>query len=159
MRRIATSLWFDDQAEEAAQFYVSLFPESRVLEVARYGPGAPRPEGSVMTVDFVLGGQNFNALNGGPDFKFTEAASILVMCETQEEVDRLWDTLTAGGGEPSMCGWLKDRYGLSWQIVPVALTEMLSDLDPKKAQRVMEAMLQMTKIEVPELQRAYDAPD
>jgi len=156
--RIATSLWFDDQAEEAAQFYVSLLPDSRIVEVARYGPGAPRPEGSVMTVDFVLGGQNFNALNGGPDFKFTEAASILVLCDSQAQVDRLWDTLTADGGEPSMCGWLKDRYGLSWQIVPVALTEMLSDPDRRKAQRVMEAMLQMTKIEVPELQRAYDGP-
>lgn len=156
MLRIATSLWFDDQAEEAAQFYVSLFPDSRIVEVAQYGPGAPMPEGSVMTVDFELAGQRFNALNGGPQFKFTEAASILVVCDTQDEVDRLWDALTADGGEPSMCGWLKDRFGLSWQIVPLALTEMLADRDPARARAVMEAMLQMTKIEVPALRRAYD---
>ncbi|PZR60753.1 MAG: hypothetical protein DLM71_10370 [Chloroflexi bacterium] len=156
MQKITPSLWFDTEAEEAANFYVSTFKDSRILNVARYGSAGPRPEGTVMTVDFQLHGQQFNAINGGPDFKFTEAISLHVSCESQEEVDELWEALTAEGGEPGPCGWLKDRYGLSWQIVPVALGEMLSDPDPEKSQRVMAAMLQMSKIEVPELRRAYE---
>lgn len=154
MPTIATSLWFDTHALEAAELYVSLFPGSSIATVARYGPGAPMPEGTVMVVDFELAGQRFNALNGGPAFSFSEATSILVNCESQAEVDRLWDALTSGGGEESMCGWLKDRYGLSWQIVPNRLGELLSDADPDKAQRVMQAMLQMRRIDVAELERA-----
>jgi predicted 3-demethylubiquinone-9 3-methyltransferase (glyoxalase superfamily) len=158
MPTIATSLWFDTQALEAAEYYVSLFPDSRIVDVARYGPGAPRPEGMVLTVDFELAGERFNALNGGPDFKFTEATSILVNCEDQAEVDRLWSALIANGGEASQCGWLKDRYGLSWQIVPDALPRLLNDPDRDKSQRVMEAMLKMQKIEVSELERAAEEP-
>jgi predicted 3-demethylubiquinone-9 3-methyltransferase (glyoxalase superfamily) len=159
MQKIVPSLWFDTEAEEAANFYCSIFGDSKILEVARYGSAGPRPEGMVMTVDFELAGQRFNALNGGPDFKFTEATSLLVNCEGQEEVDRLWDKLTADGGEPGPCGWLKDRYGLSWQIVPVALGEMLSDPDPDKSQRVMAAMLKMGKLDVAQLRRAYEAQE
>jgi predicted 3-demethylubiquinone-9 3-methyltransferase (glyoxalase superfamily) len=156
MQKIVTSLWFDADAEEAASFYVSLFPDSRILNVSRYGPDSPMPEGTVLTVDFELAGVHFNALNGGPTFKFTEATSLLVNCVDQAEVDRLWDALTADGGEPSQCGWLKDRYGLSWQIVPITLGELMSDPDPARAGRVMQAMLKMTKLEVADLQRAYD---
>ena len=157
MQKIVTSLWFDDQAEEAAKFYCSIFNNSKITQIARYGSAGPRPEGMVMTVDFRLEGQDFNAINGGPEFRFTEATSLLVNCQTQEEVDKLWDKLGAGG-EPGPCGWLKDRYGLSWQVVPVALGEMLSDPDPVRAQRVMEAMLKMGKIDVAELRRAYESP-
>ena len=156
MQRIVPSLWFDTQAEEAAGFYVSIFPDSRIVKVMRYGSAGPRPEGMVMTVDFQLQGQDFNAINGGPEFSFSEATSLIANCESQEEVDRLWEKL-AEGGEPGPCGWIKDRYGFSWQIVPVALNEMLQDRDTAKAQRVMEAMLQMGKIEVDELRRAYEA--
>ena len=157
MQKIVTSLWFDDQAEEAARFYCSIFKSSKITQIARYGSAGPRPEGMVMTVDFQLEGQDFNAINGGPEFRFTEATSLLVNCQTQEEVDELWDKLGAGG-EPGPCGWLKDRYGLSWQVVPVAMGEMLSDPDPVKSQRVMAAMLKMGKIDVAELRRAYDSP-
>ncbi len=155
MQKIVTSLWFDTQAEEAAGFYVSLFPESRITYVARYGPAGPGPQGSVMTVNFELAGQAFFAINGGPEFPFTEATSLLVNCESQEEVDRLWDRLS-DGGQPGPCGWLKDRYGLSWQIVPTVLGQMLSDPDPAKAQRVTEAMLRMGKLDVEALRAAYE---
>jgi predicted 3-demethylubiquinone-9 3-methyltransferase (glyoxalase superfamily) len=154
MQKIVPSLWFDTEAEEAASFYVSIFEDSRIVNVTRYGSAGPRPEGMVMTVDFQLEGQDFNAINGGPDFKFTEATSLLVNCRSQEEVDELWEKLI-DGGEPGPCGWLKDRYGLSWQIVPVALGEMLSDADRAKSQRVMAAMLQMSKIDVAQLREAY----
>ena len=155
MQKIVTSLWFDTEAEEAANFYCSKFKDSKILNVSHYGSAGPRPEGMVLAVDFQLAGQTFNALNGGPDFKFTEATSLLVHCESQDEVDQYWDAL-GDGGEPGPCGWIKDKYGLSWQIVPTALDEMLADPDPEKAQRVMKSMLQMGKIEVAELQRAYD---
>jgi predicted 3-demethylubiquinone-9 3-methyltransferase (glyoxalase superfamily) len=155
MQKIVTSLWFDDEAEEAAKFYCSIFPNSKITKLSRYGSAGPRPEGMVMAVDFELDGQGFNALNGGPEFRFTEATSLLVNCQTQEEVDELWEKLSAGG-EHGPCGWLKDRYGLSWQIVPVALGEMLSDPDPAKSQRVMAAMLNMGKLDEAELRRAYE---
>jgi predicted 3-demethylubiquinone-9 3-methyltransferase (glyoxalase superfamily) len=154
MQKIVTSLWFDTEAEEAANFYCSKFRDSKILNVAHYGAAGPRPEGMVMAVDFRLAGQTFNAINGGPDFKFTEAISLLVNCESQDEVDQFWDAL-GEGGEPGPCGWLKDRYGLSWQIVPTVLNELLADPDAEKAQRVMKSMLQMGKIDVAELQRAY----
>ncbi|HEV8054388.1 MAG TPA: VOC family protein [Candidatus Limnocylindrales bacterium] len=137
-------------------FYVSIFANSRIVNVTHYGSARPRPEGTVMTVDFQLQGQDVNALNGGPHYNFTEALSLLVSCRSQEEVDELWDKL-GDGGEPGPCGWLKDRYGLSWQIVPVALGEMLSDPDSAKSQRVMEAMLQMGKIDVARLRQASEA--
>ena len=155
MRKITPCLWFDNQAEEATNFYVSLFKNSQVLSVSRFGEGGPGPAGTVMTTTFEIDGQELMALNGGPYFKFTEAISLFVNCETQEEVDRLWAALT-DGGEESQCGWLKDRYGLSWQIVPTALGEMLGDPDPEKSQRVMQAMLKMRKIIVADLQKAYD---
>jgi predicted 3-demethylubiquinone-9 3-methyltransferase (glyoxalase superfamily) len=155
VQKIVPSLWFDTQAEEAAKFYVSIFKDSKITNITHYGSAGPRPEGMVMTVDFRLAGQDFNALNGGPDFKFTEATSLLVNCQTQDEVDDLWQKL-GDGGEPGPCGWLKDRYGLSWQVVPVALGEMLSDPDPARSQRVMAAMLQMSKIDLAELRRAYE---
>jgi predicted 3-demethylubiquinone-9 3-methyltransferase (glyoxalase superfamily) len=155
MQKIVPSLWFDTQAEEAAKFYTSIFRNSKITNVARYGSAGPRPEGMVMTVDFQLDGQDFNAINGGPDFKFTEATSLLVNCQTQAEVDDLWQKL-GDGGEPGPCGWLKDKFGLSWQVVPVALGEMLSDPDPVKSQRVMAAMLQMSKIDLARLREAYE---
>jgi predicted 3-demethylubiquinone-9 3-methyltransferase (glyoxalase superfamily) len=157
IQKIVTSLWFDDKAEEAANHYCSIFPNSKISQILRYGSAGPRPEGMVMTVDFELDGQKFNALNGGPEFKFSEATSLIVNCRTQEEVDELWGKLGAGG-EPGPCGWLKDRFGLSWQIVPVALIQMLSDPDPAKSQRVMESMLKMGKIDEAELRRAYEEP-
>lgn len=156
MQTITTSLWFDTEAEEAANFYVSAFKNSQVRNVARYGEAGPRPAGMVMTVDFELDGQQFIALNGGPEFRFTEAVSLQVNCETQEEVDRYWSVLSEGG-EEGPCGWLKDRYGLSWQIIPVALTELINDPDTAKAQRVMAAMLQMKKIDVAALEAAAEA--
>jgi predicted 3-demethylubiquinone-9 3-methyltransferase (glyoxalase superfamily) len=156
VQKIVPSLWFDTQAEEAAKFYVSIFKDSKITNIARYGSAGPRPEGMVMTVDFRLDGQDINAINGGPDFKFTEATSLLVNCQTQDEVDDLWTKL-GDGGEPGPCGWLKDRFGLSWQIVPVALGEMLSDPDPARSQRVMAAMLQMSKIDLAELREAYES--
>lgn len=155
MQKIIPFLWFDDQAEEAATFYVSLFKNSKLLNVARYGDAGPGPKGSAMTVTLELAGQKFIALNGGPLFKFTEAVSFLINCETQEEVDDLWKKLSAGGTE-SQCGWVKDKYGLSWQVVPTALGEMLQDEDPKKSQRVMQAMLQMGKIDIAKLKQAYN---
>ena len=152
-QKITTFLWFDGTAEEAANHYTSIFKNSKVRNVARYGDAGPGPKGSVMTVTFQLEGQEFIALNGGPQFKFTEAISLLVNCETQREVDELWSKLTAGGQE-SQCGWLKDKYGLSWQIVPAALFRLLQDRDPQKSKRVMEAMLQMRKIDVGLLEKA-----
>jgi predicted 3-demethylubiquinone-9 3-methyltransferase (glyoxalase superfamily) len=167
MQTITPFLWFNDKAEEAAEFYVSLFSSrpgadsgrgpSKVLDVTRYGEAGPGTPGSVMVVNFQLDGQEFTALNGGPQFPFTEAISFQVDCSTQEEVDALWGALTADGGEESQCGWLKDKYGLSWQIVPTRLTELLTDPDPRRAQRAMQAMLQMKKIDIAELERAADA--
>jgi predicted 3-demethylubiquinone-9 3-methyltransferase (glyoxalase superfamily) len=158
MQKITTFLWFDDQAEEAANFYASLFDDSAIVDVARYPEGVPgRTAGSAMTVNFRLAGQEYIALNGGPDFRFTEAISLYVRCADQEEVDRLWDRLIEGGGEPSQCGWLKDRFGLSWQIIPDRLTELLGDADPARANAAMQAMLQMQKIEVKLLEDAANA--
>jgi len=153
MPKITPCLWFDTEGEEAAELYTSLIPNSRIVEIHRYGAGGPRPEGTVMTVDFELDGQRLVALNGGPQYTFTEAVSFMVNCETQEEVDRYWDTLCEGG-EPGPCGWLKDRFGLSWQIIPSALPRLLDDPDREKAQRVMQAMLGMGKIEIDGLERA-----
>jgi len=155
MQKITPFLWFDHQAEEAANFYTSIFKNSKILNISRYGEGGPGPEGTVMTVTFQLNGQEFTALNGGPVFKFTEAISFFVHCETQEEVDELWKKLT-DGGEEEQCGWLKDKYGLSWQIIPDALMEMLQDKDPERSKRVMEAMLQMRKIDIRALREAYE---
>jgi predicted 3-demethylubiquinone-9 3-methyltransferase (glyoxalase superfamily) len=155
MQKLVPCLWFDDQGQEAAEFYTSIFPGSRITNVSYYGEAGPRPAGTVMTVDFELNGQELMALNGGPEFTFSEAISFQVMCESQEEVDDYWSKLSAGG-EEGPCGWLKDRFGLSWQIVPTRLTELLSDPDPDRAQRVMAAMLQMKKIEVPELEAAAE---
>ncbi len=155
MQKITPFLWLDHQAEEAAKFYVSLFKNSKILSVTRYGEAGPGPQGTVMTVTFLLDGQEFTALNGGPVFKFTEAISFVANCNTQEEVDELWDKLSMGG-EGGQCGWLKDRYGLSWQVVPIVLEEMLTDPDPEKAQRVMRAMLQMKEIDINGLNRAYE---
>ena len=156
MQKLVTSLWFDDRGEEAAKFYTSIFPNSRITKVTRYGSAGPRPEGMVMTVDFELDGQAFNALNGGPEFTFTEATSIILNCRDQAEVDRYWELL-GDGGEPGPCGWIKDRFGLSWQVVPEALNVLITDPDPVKAQRVMAAMLKMGKIEVAGLEEAYAA--
>jgi len=155
MQKITPFLWFDNNAEEAMNFYVSIFKNSKVVSVARYGDGGPGPKGSVMTTKFELLGQEFVALNGGPQFKFTEAVSFVVNCETQKEVDEFWEKLTEGG-EESRCGWLKDKYGLSWQIVPSILGELLQDKDPVKARRIMEAMLQMNKIDIKKLKQAYE---
>jgi len=154
MQKITPFLWFDDKAEEAANFYTSIFKNSKIVSISRYGEAGPRPEGMVMTVTFRLDGQEFTALNGGPEFKFTEAISFFVNCETQEEVDELWGKLSEGGEQ---CGWLKDKYGLSWQIIPSALMEMLQDKDTEKSRRVMEAMLQMQKIDIKALRQAYEA--
>ena len=156
MQKITPWLWFDDKAEEAANLYTSIFKNSKIVSISRYGEAGPRPEGMVMTVTFQLDGQEFTALNGGPEFKFTEAISFFVNCETQEEVDELWEKLSAGG-EEQQCGWLKDRYGVSWQIIPSALMEMLQDKDAEKSRRVMEAMLQMQKIDIIALKQAYEA--
>ena len=153
-QKIKTFLWFDKDAEEAAKFYTSIFKNSRITAVARYGDAGPGPKGSAMTVAFELEGQEFLALNGGPQFKFTEAISLLVTCDSQQEIDELWSKLTAGGQE-SQCGWLKDRYGLSWQIVPSALPQLLQDPDPAKSARVMQAMLQMKKMDLARLERAH----
>ena len=158
MARITPCLWFDGKAEEAAEFYVSLLPDSRVDKVWRSPADTPSgPAGMVLTVDFTVAGQPLQGLNGGPQFKFSEAISFGIECEDQAEVDRLWDMLTADGGEPGPCGWLKDRFGLSWQIVPRELNEMMEDPDPDRARRAMEAMLHMGKIEVDELRRAVEA--
>jgi predicted 3-demethylubiquinone-9 3-methyltransferase (glyoxalase superfamily) len=156
MQKITPCLWFDTEGEEAARFYSSVFPNSRIVDVAHYGEAGPRPAGTVMTVEFELDGQKFVALNGGPEFRFSEAISFQVSCENQEEVDRYWTALS-DGGEEGPCGWLKDRFGLSWQIVPTRLPELLSDPDREKSQRVMSAMLQMRKIEIDELEEAAAA--
>ena len=154
MQKISPFLWFDSNAEEAANFYVSIFEDSKILKIARYGEAGPGPAGSVMVVNFQIEGQDFIALNGGPLFKFTEAISFVISCQTQEEVDHYWNKLTADGGQESQCGWLKDKYGLSWQVTPTILGELLADKDQKKAQRVMQAMLQMKKMDIAALQRA-----
>lgn len=154
-QKIKTFLWFDSQAEEAVAHYTSIFEDSAVRDVQRYGEAGPGEPGSVMTIAFELAGQQLIALNGGPAFHFTEAVSLSVDCETQEEVDDLWAKLTADGGEEGPCGWLKDRFGLSWQIVPKRLTELLADPDPVKSDRVMRAMLGMYKIHIPTLEAAY----
>ena len=158
MSKIKPCLWFDGQAEEAANFYVTLFPDSQVSNVARSPADTPSgPAGMVLTVEFTLAGQEFQGLNGGSDFKFNEAISFSIDCADQVEVDRLWDALTARGGEPGPCGWLKDRWGVSWQIVPRRLEELLADPDPERARKAMEAMLKMGKIEVAELEAAVAA--
>jgi predicted 3-demethylubiquinone-9 3-methyltransferase (glyoxalase superfamily) len=154
MPRVTPFLWFDDQAEEAVRFYTSVFPNSRIVEVSRYTESAPGRTGSVMTVEFELDGQPMIALNGGPHFRFNEAVSFSIDCRSQEEVDYYWDKLT-DGGEEVQCGWLKDRYGLSWQVNPGVLDEMLKDPDREKADRVMQAMLKMVKIDIPTLEKAY----
>ena len=156
MHEITPCLWFDTEGEEAAKLYTSVFPNSRIVEVSRYGSAGPRPEGTVMTVSFELDGQAFVALNGGPEFTFDEAVSFQVDCETQDEVDAYWSKLSEGG-EEGPCGWLKDRFGLSWQIVPRVLPELLADPDREKAQRVMAAMLKMKKIDIEELERVAAA--
>ena len=166
-QKITPMLWYDDQAEAAAELYVSVFSgrpgagdafgPTKVLTVSRYGEAGPGAPGSAMTVEFMLEGQVFTALNAGPEFTFTEAISFVVSCNDQEEVDYFWDRLTSDGGQESQCGWLKDRFGLSWQIVPTAFNQLVSDPDPARSQAVMKAMLGMGKLEIAELQRAYDA--
>ena len=156
MNDIIPCLWFDTEGEEAARFYTTVFPNSKILEISRYGEAGPREAGSVMTVDFELNGQRFLALNGGPEFTFSEAISFQVSCRDQDEVDAYWSKLSAGG-EEGPCGWLKDRFGVSWQIVPTALPELLGSPDPETSQRVMRAMLKMKKIEIGELERAAAA--
>jgi predicted 3-demethylubiquinone-9 3-methyltransferase (glyoxalase superfamily) len=153
MQKITPCLWFDTESEEAARFYTSVFPNSKIVEIARYGSAGPRREGMVMTVSFELDGQEFVALNGGPDFTFNDAISFQVNCETQDEVDAYWSKLSEGG-EEGPCGWLKDRFGVSWQIVPIVLSELLAASDREKSQRVMAAMLKMRKIEIDALERA-----
>ena len=155
MQKIVPFLWFDGNAEEAMNFYVSIFKNSRVVSVTRYGDAGPGPKGTVMSCTFQLEGQDFYALNGGPQFKFTPAISLFVNCETQQEIDALWKTLSAGGRE-DQCGWLQDKYGLSWQIIPTVLGKMLGDKDAKKATAAMKAMLQMKKLDLKGLQQAYD---
>ncbi len=160
IHRITPCLWFDDQAEEAAKFYTAIFKNSKIVSMSRYGEAGQeihgKPPGTVLTVAFELDGQQFTALNGGPVFKFTEAVSFQIDCETQEEVDYYWEKLSAGGdASAQQCGWLKDKYGLSWQVVPTVLPRMLADADPRKSQRVMTAMLRMKKIRIDELERAY----
>ena len=159
MQKITPCLWFDDKAEEAARFYVSIFKNSRLGKIARYGESGAevsgRPKGSVMTVTFQLDGQEFMGLNGGPQFKFTEALSLVVNCKTQEEVDEMWEKLSAGG-EKGVCGWLKDKYGLSWQLVPTVVEKMFQDKDAKKTERVMKALLQMKKLDIKKLKQAYE---
>jgi predicted 3-demethylubiquinone-9 3-methyltransferase (glyoxalase superfamily) len=155
VQKITPHLWFDNQAEEAVNFYISIFKNSKIVSVTRYGEVGPGPKGSVMTVTFQLDGQSFMALNGGPDFTFSPAISFFVNCETQEEVDELWEKLSEGG-EKVECGWLKDKYGVSWQIVPTVLGEMLNDPDPVKSQRVIQAVLKMKKIDIEGLKKAYE---
>jgi len=154
MQKISPCLWFDGQAEEAAKFYVSIFANSRIVNIMRWPPGGPVPEGTPLLVDFELEGQSFQALNGGPQFKFNEAISLSISCETQAEVDALWQKLTAGGGQDGNCSWIKDKYGISWQIVPKLLPQLLNDPDRAKAGRVMAAMMQMNKIDIDKLKQA-----
>jgi len=155
MQKITPFLWFDDKAEEAMNFYVSIFKNSKRGRISRYGEAGPGPKGTVMVATFQLEGQDFIALNGGPHFKFTEAISLVVNCESQDEVDAFWEKLSEGGAK-GQCGWLKDKYGLSWQVVPTALGKLMSDPDPEKSKRVMTAMLKMTKMDIQGLQQAYD---
>jgi len=155
VQKITPFLWYDNNAEEAVSLYISVFKNSKITDITRYGDAGPGPKGSVMTIAFQLEGQDFIALNGGPMFKFTEAISLSVDCKTQQEVDELWEKLSAGG-QPGQCGWLKDKFGLSWQIVPSALVEMLQDKNAEKSNRVMQAMMQMRKIDVASLRRAYE---
>ena len=155
MQKITPFLWFDGNAEEAVNFYTSLFPKSKIVSVSRHGDAGPGPKGTVMVMTFELEGQQFMALNGGPQFKFTPAISLLVRCKTQAEVDRYWDELSAGG-QTIECGWLQDKFGVSWQIVPTVLFEMMTDKDPKKADRVMSAMMEMKKLDIGGLKRAYE---
>ena len=157
IQKITPFLWFDHQAEEAAKFYVSIFPNSKLVKVIRYGAAGPGPAGTAMTVEFQLEGQSFVGLNGGPHFKFTEAISFVVNCQTQDEVDTYWEKLSAGGSD-FQCGWLKDKFGLSWQVVPTALSKLLSDPDPEKSQRVMKMMLTMKKLDIRALKQAYEKP-
>lgn len=157
MQKITPFLWFDNQAEEAANFYCSVFKNSKVGTLSRYGDSGPGPKGSVMTVAFELDGQNFTALNGGPIFKFTEAISLVVNCEDQEEIDYFWEKLSADGGKEVECGWLKDKYGLCWQVVPKILGELIQSDDPKKSERVMKALMQMKKLDVAKLKQAAEA--
>jgi predicted 3-demethylubiquinone-9 3-methyltransferase (glyoxalase superfamily) len=154
MQKITPFLWFDHQAEEAAKFYTSIFKNSKIKKITRYTKVGPGPEGSVMTVVFTLNGQDFIALNGGPNFKFTEAISLVVNCETQAEVDRYWKKLTAGGGKTGACGWLQDKYGLFWQITPTMLMKLIADKNPDKINRVMTAMMQMVKLDIKKLKAA-----
>ena len=158
--KITPFLWFDTQAEEAANFYVSIFKNSRIKGLARYdgdtAQAAGRPKGSIMTVQFELDGQDFVALNGGPTFKFTEAISLVVNCESQDEIDHFWQKLSAGGGQEVECGWLKDRFGVSWQVVPTDIEEMLQDKDPEKPKRVMAAVMKMKKLDMAEMRKAYE---
>lgn len=156
MQKISSCLWFDDKAEEAATFYTSTFKNSRIVEVSRFGEGGPAPKGTVMAVTFELAGQRFLALNGALRLNFTEAHSLYVDCESQAEIDALWDKLVSNGGSPSMCGWLKDKYGVSWQIIPSSLPQLLSHADPAKGQRAMAAMMKMNKIDIATLQRAAE---
>jgi predicted 3-demethylubiquinone-9 3-methyltransferase (glyoxalase superfamily) len=156
MPRITPFLWFDGRAEEAAEFYATVFDKARIVEISRYGEGAPYPAGTAMSVIFDLDGQRFHALNAGPQFTFNEAVSFFISCDGQDEVDHYWTALTEGG-EESHCGWLKDRFGLSWQVVPTRLGELLGDSDPGRAQRAMQAMLQMSKIDIAALEAAADA--
>jgi predicted 3-demethylubiquinone-9 3-methyltransferase (glyoxalase superfamily) len=153
-QKITTYLWFNDDAEEAVEFYTSVFPDSRITNIARWGEGGPGPQGAVLNIVFELAGQRFIALNGGPQFKFTPAISLFVSCESQAEVDELWAKLLAGGGKPNRCGWLDDRYGLSWQVIPSALMELMSDPDPTVSGRVARAMMGMQKIDIATLRRA-----
>jgi predicted 3-demethylubiquinone-9 3-methyltransferase (glyoxalase superfamily) len=155
MQQITPFLWFDCQAEDAAKFYVALFDNSRILKVVRYCAAGPGPAGTAMTVAFELNGTKFTALNGGPLFKFSEAVSFVINCDSQAEIDRLWEKLTAGGGQESRCGWLKDKYGLSWQVVPTVLPELVSDPDAAKAQRAMKAMMAMGKLDIAALKKAH----
>jgi predicted 3-demethylubiquinone-9 3-methyltransferase (glyoxalase superfamily) len=155
MQMITPCLWFDHQAEEAAKHYVSIFKNSKINDITRYGDAGPGPAGSVMTVNFSLDGQEFVGLNGGPIFTFSEAISFQVFCDTQEEIDYFWDKLSEGGGK-GQCGWLKDKYGMSWQVIPAILPKLLRDKDPVKSQRVTRAMLQMTKLDIGRLKQAYE---
>lgn len=155
MQKITACLWFDNQAEEAAQYYVSVFDGAKVNSISRFGAGGPGPEGQAMVVEFDIAGQTFQALNGGPAFSFTEAVSFVIDCASQDEVDRYWNALT-DGGEEGQCGWLKDRYGVSWQIVPSVLSQLIAGPDAAGSQRAMQAMLGMRKLDIAELQSAYD---
>ncbi len=155
-QKIVTFLWFDDNAEEAVDFYCSVFKRSRILDVMRWGDVGPGPKGSVLTITFELEGQEYIALNGGPQFKFNEAVSLLIQCDTQDEVDHYWSALTSGGGEESQCGWLKDKFGLSWQVCPRVLLKMIQDKDRVRADRAMAAMMNMRKLDIAALRAAYD---